>query len=264
MNPLPMPDPLGLPASASLINFIFEACCTLNIVFLNIFLGIIMVIAAHHLFDRKNPFLTYLSKSMRRYLPAAAMIFLSTIFLPLLALFVLYGHLMTTTGLLYKNAGISILLELIKSAAFAALIIAFLGYIEKIGERATKYGMRLLIVFTVLGSIVGIFYLSSSLGLWNRAIPVFVLALFLIGGAILGIIRPRNYTWGVVCTVLMILIQYMMIRVGTLSRAILASPYYNIQDLTLRPQPLMTAIFFIALAAAIAAIVYISHLSLKH
>jgi type III secretory pathway component EscS len=334
---MPMPEPLGIPAPAWLIQIIFELSNSLHIIFVSIVLGISIVLTAHLIVAPENEFFNSLNRRLARILFPATIFALATAFLPLLMYQTNFGHLVLTSDIMLgsfklglplaagallisvaarnlwipwlgtrprralvmalivmslallkaalatNNAYLaqrpdlwssvmdgvrfpivpdmsfapSFAITMLRSVAVCGVVIALIGYADNLNERATKYGLRLIIICSVFGSLAGWWYLNSlpstAMILSTAWTATYLLALFLIGTSILGILRPRNPLWGGIAAGITGLMIFGIVIIGSSSRAALLKPYFNPLDLPVRTQTVSTILFFLCLTAALTA-----------
>lgn len=354
MAPLPMPEPLGIPAPAWIIQIIYELSHVLHILFMSIVLGCSIILTAHLITAQENEFFSSLNRRLVKILFPATIFALATAFLPLLTYHTNYAHLVLTSDIMlggfklglplaaaallisvsarklwdvwldkHPRRALALALTIMAVAIFTAALtansahlvqrpdlwfnmadsnlpvvpdisfapsfaiillrsvgicgvaIALIGYAENLNERATKYGFRLLLICTALGALAGLWFFISLPSIAKEEvfagppgtsvtlIATYILSTFLVGTAILGIMRPRNRLWGRIAAGIVVLITFGVISTGSMVREALLQPHFNPLDLPLREQTTFMIIFFICLAAALAAAGTISYWLLR-
>lgn len=149
----------------------------------------------------------------------------------------------------------------IVAITLAGIAIALMGYHPEVGEQGTVYGFRLVLAAAVLGACI------QAANVWmgltgihtSPVIPValtFAALLFIAvaGFALLGIMRPRNRTWGYASATATI------IAIGWMSYTKLKEINFNaihnlgMTDIAVRWQVGLTAVFFMILAMSLVAL----------
>ncbi len=151
------------------------------------------------------------------------------------------------------------------AVALSGVAVALLGYCSDVGERGTAYGFRLAIAFTVLGACIhaGLVWMHLS-GMEAAPLEPIVtpvaltisglLFIAVTGSAFLGIMRPRNQVWGYATAIAMVIAIGFMSYAGLRETGFNAVHGLGMTDIPVRWQTGLTFVFFIILAAGLAAL----------